>query len=94
MNEYELTFVLDPGLKKNDKDEIQASVEKWIKSLKGKIVSFKDLGLRDLAYQIQKKDQALYMFFVIAGDTNFDKILHEHVSQDKRIWRYLLVKKS
>jgi len=93
MNEYELTFVLDPVLKKNDKDEIQSKIEDWIKSLKGKITKFEDMGIRELAYEINKNKQALYMFFTITGEANFDKIIQNRVKEDKRIWRYLLVKK-
>jgi len=93
MNEYELTFVLDPALKKNDKDEIQSKVEDWIKPLKGKITKFDDMGIRELAYEINKNKQALYMFCIITGRANFDKIIQNRVKEDQRIWRYLLVKK-
>lgn len=92
MNEYELTLVLDPTLKKNDKDEVQTKVESVIKLLEGKITKFEDQGIKDLAYEINKNRHAIYLFFLLKGDKNFEKIIHEQIKLDKRVWRYLIIK--
>ena len=60
MNHYELLFVVKPTL---TDDEIKSQVQKTQDSISaqdGEIVSVKDMGMRKLAYPVQKNERGYY----------------------------------
>jgi len=60
MNHYELLFVVKPTL---TDDEIKAQIQKTQDSIlaqEGEIVSVKDMGMRKLAYPVQKNERGYY----------------------------------
>jgi small subunit ribosomal protein S6 len=94
MIDYELALVLDPGLKKDDKEALVVRVESWVKKGKGKVEKVKDWGMRDLAYPINKRHEALYLLMEVSSEGNLEKELQEKVGLEDKIYRYLLVRKA
>jgi small subunit ribosomal protein S6 len=93
MADYELTVMLDSGLKKGEKEKVIAKIKSWIKKGKGKVNDENEWGVKDLAYPIEKKTKALYYFFNLSAEGNLNNILDGEVKLDKKIMRYLLVRK-
>ena len=92
MADYELTVILEPGLKEVDKKKLITKVEGWIKKEKGKVAGKKDWGMRSLAYPIKKNMEALYILMDINSEGNLEKELQEKMHLEGKILRYMLVR--
>jgi small subunit ribosomal protein S6 len=93
MREYEIMFIVRPTL---GEDEIKTVVTKFKKTLTdngAKIVSEKEMGQRELAYEI--KDYKSGVYFVLTVSAEDDKAIKEFdrlalISRD--IIRHLITK--
>ncbi|MFC1653288.1 30S ribosomal protein S6 [Patescibacteria group bacterium] len=65
MKKYELTVVLPPGLSSDNLAASIKSIEKLVKSVKGKVVETEDWGEKTLAYTINKYQRGMYRHFVV-----------------------------
>ena len=64
MKEYELTVLIHPDLEA-DLDKTTKKVEKIIKDNGGKITKTDNWGKKKLAYQIEKQDHGVYVFYTV-----------------------------
>ncbi len=93
MKNYEVTFIVDPVL---SGEEIKATAQAYVEHLKSegcKIVHVDELGLRQLAYPINKRTSGVYYcveFESPAGEIN-DK-MELALRRDERIMRFLTVR--
>lgn len=93
MRHYEVTFIVDPVL---SGDEVKATAEHIQKELKGfgaTIVAEDALGLRQMAYPINKRSSGVY-FNVEFGCDGADWLtkFELNMKRDERILRFLTVK--
>ena len=93
MNQYEVTFIVDPVL---SSDEIVATAQTYVDHLQGegcKIVHVDEMGLRQLAYPLHKRTTGVYycIEFSSPGGQIIDK-MELAFRRDERIMRYLTVK--
>lgn len=93
MKNYEITFIVDPVL---SGDEIKATAQTYIDQLKevgATIVHVDEMGLRQLAYPINKRSSAVYytVEFAIEDGAPIDK-LELSLRRDERIMRFLTVR--
>lgn len=63
MNQYEVAILFHPDLEA-DLDKPSKKVEKIIKDNGGKITKTDNWGKKKLAYQIEKQDYAVYVFYL------------------------------
>lgn len=93
MNQYEVTFIVDPVL---SGDEIKVAAETYRDLLKDEgcnIVSFDDLGLKQLAYTIKKRNSGVY--YTVEFNTTEGLVIPKlelSLRRDERIIRFLSVK--
>lgn len=93
MRNYEVTFIVDPVL---SSEEIKATAQAYhdlIKKSGGSIVHVDEMGLRTLAYSINRRNSGIYyciQFSVENGDFLNDVELAMH--RDERVMRFLTVK--
>lgn len=93
MNQYEITFIVDPVL---SGDEIQATAKTYVDALESegcKMVHFGDMGIRSLAYPIKKRTNGAYFcaeFQAVNGEI-IEKI-ELSLRRDERIMRFLTVR--
>ena len=93
MKNYEVTFIVDPVL---SSDEIKSTAQTYVDLLSNKgckIVHVDEMGLRPLAYPINKRHSGVYFcveFEVESGDLLTDVELA--LRRDERIMRFLTVK--
>lgn len=64
MNQYEIAVLYDPQLE-IDLSKAEAKIEKIITENKGKIVKTDNWGKKKLAYDINKHDSAVYVFYTV-----------------------------
>ena len=93
MNQYEVTFIVDPVL---SGDEIKATAQAYVEHLEGegcKIVHVDEMGLRQLAYPINRRTSGVYYCIEFQSETGelLEK-LELALRRDERIMRFLSVK--
>jgi small subunit ribosomal protein S6 len=93
MKSYEITFIVDPVL---SGDEIKATAQTYVDQLKevgATIVHVDEMGLRQLAYPINKRSSGVYytVEFNIEDGSPIDK-LELALRRDERIMRFLTVR--
>lgn len=93
MKSYEITFIVDPVL---SGDAIKTTAQTYVDQLKevdAKIVHVDEMGLRQLAYPINKRSSGVYytVEFTIEDGTPIDK-LELALRRDERIMRFLTVR--
>jgi small subunit ribosomal protein S6 len=92
MRSYEVTFIVDPVL---SSDEVQATAKKYADMIANagyKVVHTDDIGLRQLAYEINKRHSGHYFSIEFSGE-NGDVIDKMELSlrRDDKILRFLTV---
>ena len=65
MNKYEIMFIVRPNLEENDLKGIVKSFEEVLTKNGAKIESSKDMGQKELAYEINKYKNGYYFYFLI-----------------------------
>lgn len=93
MRNYELTFIVDPVL---SSDEIETTAKSYIEHLKSEksdIVHVDEIGLRQLAYPINKRTSGVYYSVEFKNETG--ELLPKvelAMRRDERIMRFLTVR--
>lgn len=93
MNKYELVIVLDGKVSAAKKRAAQASLEKIIKALEGKIESTEEWGVKDLAYPINNSTAGLFLIYTLQLSSKAAKALPSKLDLEKEVIRYLLLNK-
>jgi small subunit ribosomal protein S6 len=93
MSQYEVTFIVDPVL---SGDEIKSTAQTYVDAINnagGVIVQKDEMGLRQLAYPINKRTSGIY-YCVEFSTPNGELIapLELAFRRDERIMRFLTVK--
>ncbi len=93
MKQYELTLIVDPVL---SGDELKATAQTYIDFITangGTIVNIDEIGLRPLAYPINKRASGTYycIEFTTDGKTNFLPKMELTIRRDERLMRYLTI---
>ena len=94
MRLYETAFLIVPNLSEEETEQLIQQMAEVVTQKKGKMVNVDKWGKRKLAYQIQKFEDAFYVFFLYEGDPDVSSELERRFKQDEKIIRYLTVKKD
>lgn len=93
MRHYEVTFIVDPVL---SGDEVKATAEHIQKELKGfgaTILAVDEIGLRQLAYSINKRSSGVYYSIEFGCDVADWLVKFElNMKRNERLLRFLTVK--
>lgn len=91
LKNYETVFILNPVL---SEQQVKDAVEKYTKLMEAsgaKIIHQENMGLRQLAYPIQKKSTGFYTLIEFQAEPSFIKTLEIEYKRDERIMRFLTV---
>jgi small subunit ribosomal protein S6 len=91
MKVYESGIILDPQLEESTIDKQIEQVESMIKDNRGKVLEVNRWGMRRLAYEINKKQQGFYVFFVFEGDSQIPRRLEQAYVLNDSIIRFITV---
>jgi small subunit ribosomal protein S6 len=92
MKHYEVTFIVDPVL---SGDEIKATENVYVEMLKNEgcsIIHIDEMGLKQLAYPINKKNSGIY--YTVEFTTETGAIINKlelSLRRDERIMRFLTI---
>jgi small subunit ribosomal protein S6 len=92
MRNYEVTFIVDPVL---SGDEIKATAQKYVDQLQGagaSIVHVDEMGLRQLAYEINKRHSGYYYCIEFQSEAaQYLSSLELNMRRDERLLRFLTI---
>lgn len=93
MRHYEVTFVVDPVLSGDEVKSTAEHIEHEIKGFGAQIVSVDNIGLRQLAYSINKRASGVYFCIEFATEgANWLTKFELNLKRNERLLRFLTVK--
>lgn len=92
MKNYELIVILEPKLKKDEKDKILKKLKDLIKENKGEVKKESEWGIRTFAYPINKNKEGFYYFLELKAKGDLSRVLKPQIELEKKILRYLLIR--
>ena len=93
MNQYEITFIIDPVLPGDEIETAAKSYEKFLKDESCNIVHIDNMGLKQLAYPINKRNSGVYKCIEFQSDKgNIVPQIELAMRRDERIMRFLTIK--
>ncbi|HUQ67346.1 MAG TPA: 30S ribosomal protein S6 [Flavitalea sp.] len=92
MRHYELTFIVDPVLSHEEIQVVRQTYEDQVKKLGCTIVHVDDIGLKQLAYPINKRNSGIYYSIEFSAE-NGEAIapIELAMRRDERIMRFLSI---
>jgi len=92
LRQYELVYVVSPGLEEDGVTELHAQVEKIVSDLGGRIEKTENLGRRRLAYEIGKHRDGTYVVDLIEAPGEIVKELDRKMKVLESVLRHLVVR--
>jgi len=89
---YEVMYIIDPETDGEKIGKLNDAVGKLIEKEGGEVVRMDDIGMRDLAYPIQKKKEGHYVLFEINGSGQEIAELERRMRVNDMIMRYITVR--
>lgn len=89
---YEVMYIIDPETAAERIGKLNTAVGKLIEKEGGTVVRMDDIGIRTLAYPIQKKTEGHYVLFEIEGSGQEIAELERRMRVNDMIIRYLTVR--
>ena len=91
MNNYEIMFIVKATMEENKIKACAEDMKKIVTDLKGKVVSFKEMGERKLAYPIKKEITGYYYVMTIEASKDLVKEFDRKALIEESILRHLII---
>ena len=89
---YEVMYIVNPETEGEKIEKLNEAVGKLIEKEGGEVVRMDDIGIRNLAYPIQKKETGHYVLFEINGSGQEILELERRMRVNDMIIRYMTVR--
>lgn len=89
---YEVMYIIDPETAADKITKLNEAVGKLIEKEGGSVVRMDDIGRRQLAYPIEKKNEGHYVLFEIEGSGQEILELERRMRVNDMIIRYMTVR--
>jgi small subunit ribosomal protein S6 len=89
---YEVMYIIDPETPADKIGKLNEAVGKLIEKEGGTVVRMDDVGIRNLAYPIQKKYEGHYVLFEIEGSGQEIAELERRMRVNDMILRFITVR--
>ena len=89
---YEVMYIINPETDADKIEKLNDAVGKLIEKEGGTVVRMDDVGMRNLAYPIQKKHEGHYVLFEIDGTGQEIMELERRMRVNDMIMRYITVR--
>ena len=94
MTKYEIMFIVKATLDENSLNNITKEVQKLITDNKSKVIEFKDMGRKKLAYPIEKEVSGFYYLMNVEADSATIQEFDRKLRINENILRHLILKKE
>lgn len=92
MNKYEITFIIKPDKEEKEIKSIFEEAKKSLTNSKAKVLEEKELGQKELAYEIKKYKTGYYNLLVVEASKETIKEFDRMARINENILRHLIVK--
>jgi small subunit ribosomal protein S6 len=92
MKHYEVLFVLKPTLTDEEVSKEVEAINSVITANGGEIAAVDNIGIRDLAYEIQKNKRGYYTITYFTAPTSAIKEIERNLRINENVIRFLTVK--
>ncbi len=93
MKKYEVMFIVRPDLEEATIKETAATMKSLLEEKGAKVVEEKDMGQRELAYEIKKHNTGYYFYLVVESDNSDATVEFDRVALiNENIIRHLIVR--
>lgn len=89
---YEVMYIVDPETAADKIAKLNEAVGKLIEKEGGTVIRLDDIGMRNLAYPINKKNEGHYVLFEIEGSGQEILELERRMRVNDLIMRYMTVR--
>ena len=93
MTKYEIMFIVKNTIEEPEIKKTADALQKLIKA-GGKVIEFKEMGKRKLAYPIKKELTGTYYVMEVQADHDTIKEFDRKVSINENVLRHLILKKE
>ena len=94
MNKYELTLVVSAKIDEEARTAVVDKVKSYIEKANATITDVNECGLKKLAYEIQKMNEAYYYFIQFDAPATCPAEIEKRVRILDNVIRYLCVRKD
>lgn len=94
MNKYEIMFIVKATMESADVKKSADTYKNLIETLKGKVVEFKELGEKKLAYSIKKELNGYYYVMQVEADKDIIQEFDRKIRLDETILRHLIIRQE
>ena len=92
MTKYEVMFIVKATMEADSVKKTSETYKELVESLKGKVIEFKELGEKKLAYPIKKEINGYYYVMNIEASKEVISEFDRRIHLDENILRYLIVR--
>lgn len=93
MRKYEIMFIVKPDLEESQIKSVNDSIKSMLVEQKANIVEEKEMGQKELAYEINKYKTGYYFYFLVEANDSKAVSEFERVALiNENIIRHLVVK--
>ena len=89
---YEILFIVRPDLEEKAIKEVASNLEKVLVDNKAKVLSSKELGQKELAYEINNQKSGYYFLINIESDSKAIDEFNRLANINESILRHLIIK--
>ena len=94
MNKYELTLVVSAKIDEEARTAVVDKVKSYIEKANATITDVNECGLKKLAYEIQKMNEAYYYFIQFDAEPTVPAEVEQDVRIMDNVLRFLVVRKD
>ena len=94
MTKYEIMFIVKTTLEESKLEEVTKEAQRLITDRKGKVIEFKDLGRKKLAYPINKEVSGFYYLMNVEADTDTIQEFARKLRINENVLRHLILNKE
>ena len=92
MTNYEIMFIVKATIDENEIKKTAEDLQKLINNKKSKVIEFKEMGRKKLAYPINKELSGFYYVMKVTTDHETIKEFDRKVSINENVLRHLIIK--
>mgnify|MGYP001189731937 CR=1 FL=1 len=90
--EYEILYIIKPNLGQEEVKKVNDDIQSVIKETGGEIITFKDLGVRELGTEFKKNKQGHYALYQFKADNAVLTELNEKLRVTESVLRFIIIK--
>ncbi|MBD3208144.1 MAG: 30S ribosomal protein S6 [Candidatus Nealsonbacteria bacterium] len=94
MQLYELTYLINPDLSKEERESLQDKIKSLVQEAEGKIIHSIPPSKKELAYKIEEKGEAFLATLIFKLEPVKVKDVEGPVREEENVIRYLLLKRK